>query len=1595
MSNALLALLYSSASTASASAAAPIASPPAPPAPTTAPTNDQPPAPPADAQAPAPEARTASSGSGSGTSSAPLATSPSAALSASNSLLALLTPPSAPAPAMVPPPPPPPTAQQQGQSSAAQRPATNVFDTLFPPPQQSHTSASPSLLDAFLRPAAAATPPVAASTPPPPPGPAPQQPPPPPSEPTTANDLLAALLNPLSSASALRTPPVPPAAPASATSPAAALEPASPTPLNAPSSGQTMPSLLQTLISPILSTPAPVQAAPEPVKASHTPDPAPAPIAPPAATPQDVAKEQSEAPHEIPAPASDDVPAARDTAASAPAPEAKATPPPDQEPESAPLIKSSLPAYVAPGSSHNRLPVQRAEHQVTKLTTTSGVSLADTRTSGLSLLNASGKQNQFHLDMTRLQPAGPETLHHKILQAIGIALLPQAQAQPQAPDTPAAPAAPVGLSKNLVATLPSPLPTSAESLQALETAHLGSIVLYTLSRARVRAVHRETGARTMLSPPPNSSFTLSANAKIIRLVSGVSSNAAAAGNAENEKLLVVAAIIQDGLRAEEGGEEGERVEFYLCAWGLRLDFGRQPSPTVSADTSVRVLVFASLPASNDVDGDAEAAALDANSLPSLLWESTPPSDAGVGPYGSLLLRESGEDAQLWRVDVDRCECRTGFGLEGLQKGKGAVRLGYVASHSVFADRTNADAPALIALIGAGDAPEVHLTYAHATRTDTLALSLELPTSQVPRSESTEISFFGTLSDKTGQGVTVAVIGLNGNTEVLVVRLPGQAALTGHQDLKHLQRAELLASWRFDAPKNDTDSAAANLLHLESEHTQTLVLTQPQRASVFLLPLKWATRADATDSVPALRWTECAMTEPLNDFVVDAMSGSDGGEAAPLALTASYTGGVHIVQIPAAIVSRRAASGADQAEAVADVPVSAETAAAPKGPADVAKAASSTTSTPPQPASAPEVGKVPEVNEVKTVEASAPEEKKAESTPSLPTPSAPAVVIALPAAVAAASASEALKGPETPVPEAVPASAAAQSPALPSVAPPAASTPQRASTPAKGRAAKIAASEAPKTQKDAASSRSRTSSQVRKEDASTANSKAAVPSAVNGTGAVAPSVDLGPVMSLLKQQIGQVVIPDVKASTRQAVQEYMGSTLPEAVLAALPHELHRLMLRPDLSAHLMRTIASGILPNVQRTAVDTVTRVLAPEFEEIFRGLEDKVLSAVESEMVNLRKDVVAEQGEAMVQTEGLVKEMSARMAELRSAVLGLNAANARMEKILVRMVERDERREALHAEERNKLLEVVDFQQRKMESLEASFGQQVEQLQTTLEEHRAEIRTLLEQRPRRSEEWRGGSSGYGRQYSLSHVGPSPPPLPGHAMAQAPYGPEWMGRHHDPGAFMHGSAPPPPPPPPPPSSGLSEAYFGSATPMPQPPPPLTPHRNVPERVEEALIQALGAPGIEQDSTPLRETLHTLYARFEDIREALGSSQVSAPAAGQDAEERVSQPVMLALAHRLAMALDARARLGPNPPVSLVLAGTGGAMEVTQAVSWLEAVVPLLAPWDPRIERQYQAVVVLMREALWRAVQGLKGGPDGWWDEKRAKDHTLAYLRLTTR
>ncbi|KAJ1025803.1 hypothetical protein NDA18_004136 [Ustilago nuda] len=126
------------------------------------------------------------------------------------------------------------------------------------------------------------------------------------------------------------------------------------------------------------------------------------------------------------------------------------------------------------------------------------------------------------------------------------------------------------------------------------------------------------------------------------------------------------------------------------------------------------------------------------------------------------------------------------------------------------------------------------------------------------------------------------------------------------------------------------------------------------------------------------------------------------------------------------------------------------------------------------------------------------------------------------------------------------------------------------------------------------------------------------------------------------------------AVHEAVSANIESSFQHSIETAIPKEVERLITSTELKAELTRNIAQTILPAVQRTAMEVVSRVLAPHFEDVMMQLSDRVERAIVSEITNVRKTLVEEQSESLKGTEETVLAIQKQVNEALGKLKDLN-----------------------------------------------------------------------------------------------------------------------------------------------------------------------------------------------------------------------------------------------------------------------------------------------------------------------------------------------------
>lgn len=148
------------------------------------------------------------------------------------------------------------------------------------------------------------------------------------------------------------------------------------------------------------------------------------------------------------------------------------------------------------------------------------------------------------------------------------------------------------------------------------------------------------------------------------------------------------------------------------------------------------------------------------------------------------------------------------------------------------------------------------------------------------------------------------------------------------------------------------------------------------------------------------------------------------------------------------------------------------------------------------------------------------------------------------------------------------------------------------------------------------------------------------------------------VTLAADTLTDALCKTITLAVHDAVSAEVTLDLQNSVELALADEMERLMSSTELKDELTRYITQCILPAVQRTAMEVMGRVLAPDFEDVMMQVVDRVERAIVSEMTNVRKSLIAEQTASFNETEKVVKTIQTQVGNVLEQLAHMRAQPA-------------------------------------------------------------------------------------------------------------------------------------------------------------------------------------------------------------------------------------------------------------------------------------------------------------------------------------------------
>ncbi|KDQ13159.1 hypothetical protein BOTBODRAFT_175764 [Botryobasidium botryosum FD-172 SS1] len=159
---------------------------------------------------------------------------------------------------------------------------------------------------------------------------------------------------------------------------------------------------------------------------------------------------------------------------------------------------------------------------------------------------------------------------------------------------------------------------------------------------------------------------------------------------------------------------------------------------------------------------------------------------------------------------------------------------------------------------------------------------------------------------------------------------------------------------------------------------------------------------------------------------------------------------------------------------------------------------------------------------------------------------------------------------------------------------------------------------------------------------------------------------------VKSEVQNSVLPALEAITkgeiRAALNAQIVKGLSDSMKQTLPNEIERLLLRPDVSNHIARTLSSAVTPQVERHVKDAINKNLIPAYTQATTAMHQELSREIHAEILNLRKEVVTWQADAVKNTEAMVFNMEQTIRTLNEQVKTLSMQLAAPQPVVSRRV---------------------------------------------------------------------------------------------------------------------------------------------------------------------------------------------------------------------------------------------------------------------------------------------------------------------------------------
>ncbi|KAI0079997.1 hypothetical protein K474DRAFT_440600 [Panus rudis PR-1116 ss-1] len=151
---------------------------------------------------------------------------------------------------------------------------------------------------------------------------------------------------------------------------------------------------------------------------------------------------------------------------------------------------------------------------------------------------------------------------------------------------------------------------------------------------------------------------------------------------------------------------------------------------------------------------------------------------------------------------------------------------------------------------------------------------------------------------------------------------------------------------------------------------------------------------------------------------------------------------------------------------------------------------------------------------------------------------------------------------------------------------------------------------------------------------------------------------------VKAEVQNSVLPSLenitKTEVKAALNNQISKGLADSMKQNLPTEIERMLLRPDISTHIARTVSSAVTPLVERQVKESITKTLIPTYNQQTAAMQQELSRDIHSEILNMKKELLSWQSETVRSQELAIRELeqSVRLLSDQVKYLTLNTPSA-------------------------------------------------------------------------------------------------------------------------------------------------------------------------------------------------------------------------------------------------------------------------------------------------------------------------------------------------